>query len=113
MSLQIILSKSTFANNSDSGNLETLLLSTLDKNNSVLNCFDKYSECLKEKEDIFEKALDKAKLHAYTMFSQKGENLYKPHNSFVFNGKDTGLWNIEHEAFKPFVQFIVSFITKK
>ena len=96
-------------NNKDNGDLETLLLSTI-KDNNIVKCFDSYKECLEEKEDIHQKALNKGQVYAYTMYSQKGENLHKPHNSFIYkketNYEDTKLWDLEKKEFQPIIKFI-------
>ena len=96
-------------NNKDNGDLETLLLSTI-KDNDIVKCFDSYKKCLEEKEDIHQKALNKGQVYAYTMYSQKGENLHKPHNSFIYkketNYEDTKLWDLEKKEFQPIIKFI-------
>lgn len=93
-------------NNQDRGDLETLLISTIE-DNSIFECFDQYSECLQKDNEIYPKAINKGKVHAYTMYSQKGENLYKPMQSFIHKDEDTSLWNIEHPNFKPIIDFVV------
>ena len=95
-------------NNKDLGDLETLLLSTIDKNN-ILECYNDYEICLQKEHDIYEKALNKGKVHAYTMYSQQGENLHKPQDSFISKkGKDTKLWDLNRDEFKPIVEFILN-----
>jgi hypothetical protein len=81
------------------------LLSTIESS-AILECFDGYSECLQKDNTIYPKALNKGKLHTYTMYSQKGENLYKPMQSFILQNKDTNLWNIDHPNFQPIVDFV-------
>lgn len=102
-------------NNKDNGDLETLLLSTI-QNNNILNCFAPYKECLTNNEDIHPKALNKAEVYAYTMFSKKGENLYKPQDSFIYEHKnkytDTGLWDLNKSEFKPLIDFVLSIFSK-
>ena len=95
-------------NNKDLGDLERLLLSTI-QNNHIINCFDDYKNCLLEKEEIFPKALNKGQLYAYTMYSQKGENLYKPQDSFIYKNQDTNLWDLNHPSFQPIVNFLTNF----
>ena len=101
-------------NHRDIGDLETLLLSTI-KDNSIINCFDDYRKCLEETQEIHPKALNKGQVYAYTMYSQKGENLYKPQNSFMHKKKkkykDTGLWDLEKDEFKPIIGFIIDIFT--
>jgi len=96
-------------NNKDNGDLETLLLSTI-KDNDIVKCFDSYKECLVEKEGIHQKALNKGQVYAYTMYSQKGENLHKPQDSFMYkkdtNHEDTKLWDLEKKEFQPIIKFI-------
>ncbi len=96
-------------NNKDKGDLETLLLSTI-KDNDIVKCFDSYKECLVEKEGIHQKALNKGQVYAYTMYSQKGENLHKPQDSFMYkkdtNYEDTKLWDLEKREFQPIIKFI-------
>lgn len=97
-------------NNQENGNLETLLLSTINVNNTILSCFDNYKGCLLKDNAIFPKALDKGKLYAYTMYSQSGQNLYKPHDSFINEETDTNLWDISHPNFKQLIKFIVDLL---
>ena len=53
-----------FPNHKDNGDLETLLLSHIDKENKIIKCFDIYKECVDE---AVRKDIDnKAKLYAYT-----------------------------------------------
>jgi hypothetical protein len=49
-----------FPNHKDNGDLETLLLSNIDKENSIIKCFDEYQRCVNKDID------SKAKLYAYT-----------------------------------------------
>ncbi len=58
-----------FPNHHDDGDLETLLLSKIN-NNKVIDCFDKYKDCLDQDID------NKAKLYAYTTitFDKRPEN---------------------------------------
>jgi len=49
-----------FPNHKDDGDLETLLLSKINKENKIIKCFDNYKKCLEK--DIN----NKAKLYAYT-----------------------------------------------
>lgn len=103
-------------NNKDLGDLETLLLSTI-KYNNIVKCFDEYKKCLQEKDTIHPKALNKGQVYAYTMYSQRGENLHKPQHSFMFEKDstyiDTNLWNIEKEEFKPITDFILEVFQQK
>jgi hypothetical protein len=98
-------------NNADVGNLETLLLSTLETNEiPQLKCFTDYKNCLGKNLDLATKAMDKAELYSYTMFFENGKNRYTPQNSFMYkkNKKylDIGLWNINKIEFKQFIDFI-------
>jgi len=63
-------------NNRDLGNLETLLLSSLEKRDiPQLQCFDKYKRCLTQSiPDIEKRAIDKHEVEAYIKFSQKPRN---------------------------------------
>jgi hypothetical protein len=99
-------------NDKDLGDLETLLLSTLDKENiPQLKCFQNYKDCLSQKIDLDTKAMDKGELYAYTMFAKNGKKSYIPKDSFMFKPnkkyQDTGLWDLEKEAFEPIVDFVV------
>ncbi|KIM07108.1 MAG: hypothetical protein KU29_07490 [Sulfurovum sp. FS06-10] len=98
-------------NHKDLGDLETLLLSTLDKENiPQLKCFQFYKECLAQHIDIGTKAMDKAELHAYTMFAKDGKKMYIPKDSFMYkpNKKynDTGLWDLSKKEFEPIINFV-------
>jgi len=100
-------------NNNDLGDLKTLLLSTLDKKNiPQLQCFETYKDCLNKHIDITTKAMDKAELHAYTMFAKEGKKTYTPKDSFMYkpNKKynDTGLWDLSKEEFQPLITFVKS-----
>lgn len=102
-------------NNQDKGDLETLLLSTI-KNNNIIECFDDYKKCLLRNDEIHPKALNKGQVYAYTMYSQKGENLYKTQDSFMYKKKkeyyDTKLWDLEKEEFKPIIKFVENIFEK-
>jgi len=98
-------------NNKDLGDLETLLLSTLDKENiPQLKCFQTYKDCLGKHIDISTKAMDKAELHAYTMFAKNGKKTYTPKDSFMYKPNkrydDTGLWDLSKDEFQPLIDFI-------
>ena len=97
-------------NNKDKGDLETLLLSTI-KTNNIVECFNDYKKCLLSKQEVHPKALNKGQVYAYTMYSQKGENLHKPQDSFMFKKDaqfiDTQLWDLEKEEFQPIIKFIL------
>ena len=104
-------------NNRDLGDLETLLLSTLDKDNiPQLQCFKDYKICLNEHIDIDTKAMDKGELYSYTMFSKDGKNYYTPQNSFMYKKKrkyfDTELWDLEKDEFQPMIDFILEIFDK-
>lgn len=96
-------------NNEDLGDLEILLLSTIEDNN-IVKCFEPYKKCLQENNTIYEKALNKGQVYAYTMYSQSGENLHRPQDSFMHkNNKkytDTGLWDFKKDEFKPLIDFV-------
>jgi hypothetical protein len=99
-------------NHKDLGDLETLLLSTLDKKNiPQLKCFQEYKSCLSQKIDLNTKAMDKGELYAYTMFAKDGKKSYIPKDSFMYKPnkkyRDTGLWNLEKDEFKPLIDFVV------
>jgi len=97
-------------NNGELGDLETLLLSTIQEN-SIIKCFDSYKQCLEKNQDIHPKALNKGQVYAYTMYYQQGKNLYKPQDSFMYEREniyqDTGLWNLEKDEFEPIINFVV------
>ncbi len=100
-------------NHKDLGDLETLLLSTLDKENiPQLKCFQTYKDCLEKHIDITTKAMDKAELHAYTMFAKDGKKTYTPKDSFMYKPNkrynDTGLWNLSKDEFQPLIEFVKS-----
>jgi len=98
-------------NNEDKGDLETLLLSTLDKKNiPQLECFKEYKNCLNKHIDISTKTMDKGELYSYTMFSKNGKDYYVPHKSFMYKKKkeyfDTELWDLKKDEFKPIIEFV-------
>ena len=89
-------------NDRDAGNLETLLLSTID-DHVILSCFDEYTACLKSEGMDTSTVDDKAKLYAYTKIAL-GET---PEKSF----EDEGNWNFEHPNFQNIKQFLSDFFT--
>lgn len=105
-------------NDKDEGDLETLLLSTLNKKEiSQLECFKDYKSCLSQKIDTSKKAMDKAELYAYTMFAVDGKNNYTPQNSFIYkknkNYIDTNLWDLSKDEFQPIIKFILKILGEK
>jgi len=97
-------------NNKDLGNLETLLLSSLDKIDiPQLQCFEAYKRCLTESiADIEKRAIDKHEVEAYIKFSQKPRNRNQAQFSFIDNTGDTGLWDLSKKEFQPLIQFVKS-----
>ncbi len=86
-----------FPNHKNDGDLETLLLSHIDKENKIIQCFDGYKDCTKRNID------DKAKLYAYTTLelNQKPEEYIK--NLTInddFNDLKTKLQNLFKEQNK-------------
>lgn len=102
-------------NNKDLGDLETLLLSTVQENN-IVECFADYKKCLTAGNEIYPKALNKGQVYSYTMYSQSGKNLHKPHNSFMYKYKksfeDTKLWDLTKPEFQPIIKFILEIFKK-
>ncbi|MEA2100080.1 MAG: DUF3226 domain-containing protein [Campylobacterota bacterium] len=103
-------------NNKDLGDLETLLLSTI-KTNNIVECFNDYKKCLVFKQEVHPKALNKGQVYAYTMYSQKGENLHKPQDSFMYKKEnefiDTNLWDLSKDEFQPIIKFILNIFGEK
>ena len=97
-------------NNSDLGNLETLLLSSLKKDTiPQLQCFQAYKKCLTEEiESIEKRAIDKHEVEAYIKFSKKPRNRNQAQFSFVDEKGDTGLWDLSKEEFKVIIEFVES-----
>ncbi len=97
-------------NNSDVGNLETLLLSSLEKDTiPQLQCFQAYKKCLTEEiEDIEKRAIDKHEVEAYIKFSKKPRNRNQAQFSFVDEKGDTGLWDLSKKEFKSILKFVES-----
>jgi len=97
-------------NNKDLGNLETLLLSSLDKTTiPQLQCFQEYKQCLsKSIPDIEKRAIDKHEVEAYIKFAQKPRNRNQAQFSFIDNSGDTGLWDLSKNEFLPIIKFIGS-----
>jgi len=97
-------------NNKDLGNLETLLLSSLDKTDiPQLQCFEEYKKCLtKSIDDIEKRAIDKHEVEAYIKFSQKPRNRNQAQFSFFDNSGDTGLWDLSKKEFQPIIGFVKS-----
>ena len=101
-------------NNRDLGNLETLLLSSLDREAiPQLQCFQAYKQCLtNEIEDIEKRAIDKHEVEAYIKFSEKPRNRNQAQFSFIDSNGDTGLWNLSKDEFTPIINFIESVLNK-
>ncbi len=99
-------------NNSDIGNLETLLLSSLDKEAiPQLQCFQVYKKCLTDEiEDIEKRAIDKHEVEAYIKFSKKPRNSNQAQFSFIDSNGDTGLWDLSKKKFTPIIEFVESFL---
>lgn len=97
-------------NNRDLGNLETLLLSSLDKEKTPqLQCFKEYKKCLTEEiKNIEKRAIDKHEVEAYIKFSQKPRNRNQAQFSFIDEKGDTGLWDLSKEEFQPIIKFVES-----
>ena len=97
-------------NNSEIGNLETLLLSSLDKESiPQLQCFMEYKKCLKnEIENIEKRAIDKHEVEAYIKFSEKPRNRNQAQFSFIDSNGDTGLWDLSNKKFQPLIAFVKS-----
>ena len=97
-------------NNSDLGNLETLLLSSLEKENiPQLQCFGEYKKCLtNEIKDIEKRAIDKHEVEAYIKFSEKPRNRNQAQFSFIDSHGDTGLWDLSKKEFTPIIKFVES-----
>jgi len=97
-------------NNKDLGNLETLLLSSLDKKDiPQLQCFQEYKKCLtKSISDIEKRAIDKHEVEAYIKFSQKPRNRNQAQFSFIDSAGDTGLWDLSKNEFLPIIKFVKS-----
>jgi Protein of unknown function (DUF3226). len=97
-------------NNKDLGNLETLLLSSLDKTDiPQLQCFEEYKQCLTESiTDIEKRAIDKHEVEAYIKFSEKPRNRNQAQFSFFDNVGDTGLWDLSKKEFLPLIGFVGS-----
>ena len=89
-------------NHGDTGDLEKLLLSTIDESNDIVKCFDEYMVCLEEKGINVDPVNDKAKLYAYTSLSC-GK---KPEDSF---DNEIDLWDLENPNFDNIKKFICDF----
>ena len=101
-------------NNRDLGNLETLLLSSLDREAiPQLQCFQAYKQCLtNEIEDIEKRAIDKHEVEAYIKFSEKPRNRNQAQFSFIDSNGDTGLWDLSKDEFTPIINFIELVLNK-
>ena len=99
-------------NNKDLGNLETLLLSSLDKKSiPQLQCFQAYKQCLtREIEDIEKRAIDKHEVEAYIKFSQKPRNRNQAQFSFIDSNGDSGLWDLSQKEFRAIIKFVESVV---
>ena len=97
-------------NNKEEGNLEKLLLSTLDKKNiPQLQCFQQYKKCLmKDISNIEQRAIYKHEVEAYIKFSEKPRQRNQAQFSFIDNGVDTGLWDLSKKEFEPIISFVKS-----
>ena len=102
-------------NDKDLGDLETLLLSTVQDNN-IIKCFADYKACLLCGHEIYPKAINKGQVYSYTMYSQSGKDLHKPQNSFMYEYantyEDTKLWDLSKPEFQPIIEFILEIFKK-
>ena len=101
-------------NNQEIGNLETLLLSSLDKKSiPQLQCFEEYRKCLRnEIEDIEKRAIDKHEVEAYIKFSKKPRNRNQAQFSFIDSNGDCGLWDLSQKEFRPIIKFVESVLKR-
>jgi len=101
-------------NNRELGNLETLLLSSLDREAiPQLQCFQAYKQCLtNEIKDIEKRAIDKHEVEAYIKFSEKPRNRNQAQFSFIDSNGDTGLWDLSKDEFTPIMNFIELVLNK-
>lgn len=98
-------------NNSDSGNLETLLENIINPENQVLiRCFNKYHDCI-DKEGRFQVPTSKSKIYAYLealLPKSKSKELQYEFRDY----KNQDYWNLNSDYLQPLKSFIESYVKK-
>lgn len=101
-------------NNSDDGTLETLLMNIINPNNeAILDCWQRYEQCLKSKSLIIGKELTlpaiKTKVYAYLEAllddTKKGKEGIKESKR---DYKNTNLWKLDSQYILPLKEFLLS-----
>ena len=101
-------------NNSDNGTLETLLMNIINPNNeAILECWQRYEQCLKSKSSIIGKELTlpaiKTKVYAYLEAllddTKKGKEGIKESKRYY---KNTNLWKLDSQYILPLKEFLLS-----
>jgi len=106
--LQIEFECFLFPNNSDTGNLETLLCKIINPiNKPVFECFEAYQVCL-EGSSLKAPGL-KSKIFAYleTLYGSENDKRLQYKNRDYLNPEH---WNLDHEYLTPLKQFLLAHI---
>jgi hypothetical protein len=95
-------------NNSNDGNLETLLQNIIVKEHEqIFVCFEKYEECLRAGEKGYVTPNEKAKVYAYAYaLSEKGEEA----SDVKRNYRNPNVWNLKSDFLQPLNQFLAPHI---
>ena len=99
-----------FPNNSDQGNLETLLEQIINlKHQPIFDCFESYQKCIESKSSEYKVPAKKTKIYAFvdTLVSKKNEELAKEGNRDYLNKEH---WDLTHNYLKPLKSFLLSHI---
>jgi hypothetical protein len=88
-------------NNSESGNIETLILNIINSTEKdFFDCFDSYCICLNKCNNILKHPGDKEKVYAFL----HSKTDYKKSRKIDLN--DTTIWDIQHQDFLKIYNFI-------
>ncbi len=94
-------------NDSDIGNLETLLISIINPmHNNILNCFDNYIGCLRQNPD-YSLPSNKAKVYAYVE-ALLGDSEIKYAKEEYRNYLDNNHWQLNHSNLQPLKTFLLN-----
>jgi hypothetical protein len=92
-------------NNSNDGNLETMLQKIIVKEHEqVFVCFEKYEECLRFQGMGYVTPNEKAKIYAYAYaLSEKSEESSEVKRNY----RNSKIWNLKSDFLQPLNQFLV------
>lgn len=99
-----------FPNDSDKGNLETLLEKIINPiHQPIFDCFESYQQCIESKSSDYKVPATKTKIYAFvdTLVSKNNEKLAQEPNRDYLN-KDH--WDLTHAYLQPLKDFLLNHI---